>query len=111
MMKNIVLTKLWQHVSAAISLTLISAFQVLIFVLFYRPHLELYEQDNMGFMQQFFVQCTKDCEKMEIRLPRKCTLLGLTYILLLPTSALPASILFTVTQFISSTFTMRHKMK
>ena len=48
---------------------------------------------------------------MDVWLPRNLTVLGLTYILLLPTLALLASILLVVTQIISYMETMAKEMK
>ena len=106
MMKNIMLANLGQHVSATIILTWITTFQVLVSVLFYNPHLELAEQDNMGVAQQVFGQWTKDCENREVCIPQKLIVLGLTSILLLPNSALPESISLAETQLIYSMVTI-----
>ena len=84
-MNYIVFLDLEQHVSAATPLTRISIFQVLRSSLFSKPHLELADQDKKGVTQQVFGQCTKDCEKVDICLPRNLTVLGLPYILLPPT--------------------------
>ena len=92
MMNVIVLTNLGQHGSATIPQTRIIIFQVLGLALFYNPYLELSEHEKRGFTQQVFGQLTKEFEKMEIWLPNNLIVTGLTYILLIPTSALPASI-------------------
>ena len=62
-------------------------------------------------MQQVLGQGTKDCEKIEICIPQKLTLTGLTSILLLPNSALPESILLAATHTIYSMVTMTQQMK
>jgi len=111
MMNDIVLAKLGQQVNADVPLTRIAIFQVLGSALFYNPQMELAELEKRGVTQQVFGQWTKDCEKMERWLPRKLTVLGLTSILLLPTSALPASISSAVPQLISSIVTMTQQMK
>ena len=48
---------------------------------------------------------------MEIWIPRKSTLPGLRYILILPTSALPASIFLATNHIISSMVTMAQQIK
>ena len=73
--------------------------------------MELAELENRGVTQQVFGQWTKDCEKMEIWPPLKLTVLGLTSILLLPTSALPAFIFSAVPHLISSIVIMTQQMK
>ena len=92
MINSIMLDNIGKHISAATPLTRIALLQVLISVIFYNPHLEFSEQENMDVMQQFFVHFTKECENMEIWLPQKWTVMGLTSILLLPTSYLTTSI-------------------
>ena len=97
MMNNIVMSNIGQHVSDTTPLTLIAIFQVLRSVLFYTPQLELDEQENMGVMQQGFVQCTKDCDNMGEMPHMKLIFLGLASITLLPISALHVSILLAET--------------
>ena len=92
-MINIVLAKLGQYVSAATTLTFIVLLHVLELVLFYNPQLKISEQGKRGVTQKGFGQWTKECENMEIYPPQKLTVLGLTYILLLTTSSLPAYML------------------
>ena len=75
MMNSTVLANMGQHVSAAIPLTPISILQVLRLALLYNPHLELSEQGKRGVTHQVFCQWNKCCEKMEIWLPRKWTVL------------------------------------
>ena len=111
MINSIMLDNIGKHISAATPLTRIALLQVLISEIFYNPHLEFSEQENMDVMQQFFVHFTKECENMEIWLPQKLTLLGLTYILPLPTLALPASTLLAKMKLISLVVTMSQNMK
>ena len=98
MMNNIVLAKMGQHVSASIPLTWINIFQVLILALFYNTYLGLDEKDNRGVIQQDFGHWTNDYENMYSWLPKKITVLVLTSIILLPTSALTSSILVAAAQ-------------
>ena len=108
---GIVFTKLGRHVSSAIPLTRITIFQVLGSEFFYNPQPELAEQENRCVTQQCFGQWTKHCEKTEMWFSRNLTVLRLTSVLLLTTSALPASILVAATHLISYMVNMTHKMK
>ena len=63
-MKKHLLAKLRHNFSAAIPLTWIAIFQVLLLVLLYNLQMELDEQDNRVFTQQVFVHFAKDCENM-----------------------------------------------
>ena len=110
-MNYIGLANLDQHVSAAIPLTGIAIFQVLGLELLYNTHMYLAEQEKRRVMQQVFGQLTKDCKKMEIWPPQKLTVLLIMYILLIPTSVLPAFILLVATQIISSIVIIKQKMK
>ena len=110
-MNKIVLANLGQQVNADLLLTRIAIFQVFVSALFYNLQMELSELENRGVARQVFSQWTKECEKMERCPPRKLTVLGLTYILLLSTAALPASISSAVHQLISSIVIMTQKMK
>jgi len=111
MMNDIALAKLGQQVSAENPSTRIAVYQVLGSALYYNPQLELAELEKRGVTGQVFAQWTKDCEKMEKWLPRKLTVLGLTSILLLPTSSLPASVGQSIPQLIAAVVTMTERMK
>ena len=92
LINEIALAKLGQQVSSEIPLTRIAIFQVLGSSLFYNPVLQLTEFEKRAATQQVFQQWMKDSEKMERWLPRKLTVLGLTSILQIPTSAMPPSV-------------------
>eukprot|EP00566_Odontella_aurita_P002311 CAMPEP_0113571984 /NCGR_PEP_ID=MMETSP0015_2-20120614/25852_1 /TAXON_ID=2838 /ORGANISM="Odontella" /LENGTH=1096 /DNA_ID=CAMNT_0000474985 /DNA_START=725 /DNA_END=4015 /DNA_ORIENTATION=+ /assembly_acc=CAM_ASM_000160 len=111
MMNDIALAKLGQQVNAEVPLTRIAVFQVIGSALYYNPQLELAELEKRGVTQQLFAQWMKDCEKMEKWLPRKITVLGLTSILLMPTSALPAAVSSSIPQLIASVVNMTEQMK
>ena len=100
-MNNILLANLGQNVSAAILLTWISIFQVLVLEILCSPHLKLSEQDNRVVAHNIVGQWTKYCKKLDIWITQKLTVMLITYILLLPTSALIASILLVATHLIS----------
>ena len=59
MMNDIVLVNLCQNVSAAILLTWIAIFEVLVLVLFFNLHMELAKQEKRGVTQNVFWQWTK----------------------------------------------------
>lgn len=111
MMNDITLAKLGQQVNNEIPLTRIAIFQVIGSALYYNPQLELAELEKRGVTQQVFAQWLQDSEQMEKWLPRKLTVLGLTSILMLPASQLPASISSSVPQLISAVVSMTEKMK
>ena len=69
------------------------------------------EHDKRGVMQQVFEQHNNYYEKMDMWPTKKLTVMGLTYILLLPTSVIPTSILLSDTRLASSMATMTHNMK
>jgi hypothetical protein len=99
-MNEIALGKLGQQVNTEIPLTRFSIFQVLGSALYYQPQLELMELEKRSVTQQVFTQWIIDADKMERWLPRKLTVLGLSSILSLPTSTLPASIISLLPQLI-----------
>ena len=111
MMNDITLAKLGQQVNNEVPLTRIAIFQVIGSALYYNPQLELAELEKRGVTQQVFAQWVQDAEQMEKWLPRKLTVLGLTSILMLPASQLPASISASVPQLISAVVSMTEKMK
>ena len=110
-MNIILLDRLGKNVSAEIPLTRIAIFHVFISVLFYNPQMELAEQEKRVVTPQVSSQWTKDSENIERWLPQKLTVLVLTSIILLPTSALHASIFLAATQLISLMVTMTQQMK
>ena len=69
------------------------------------------EQEKRGVAQQVFGQWNKYCNIKERCLPRKFTVLGITYILLLSTSALPRYIFLSETHLISLMVTMTQNLK
>ena len=64
-----------QKFSAMIPLACINIFQVLGLAIFCNPQLELDEQEKRVFTQTVFEHWTKDCDKMEVWLSQKFTVL------------------------------------
>jgi len=91
-MNDIVLGKLGQQVNAESALTRVSVYQVLGSALYYNPQLELLELEKRGVTQQVFGKWMSDAERMDRWLPRKLTVLGLSSILTMPVTSMPASI-------------------
>ena len=110
-MNDIVLAKLGQQVNSDVPLTRIAIFQVIGSALHYNPQLELAELEKRGVTQQVFTQWMKDAEKMERWLPRKLTVIGLTSVLHVPTSMLPATVSSSIPQLVSAAVTMAERMK
>ena len=108
---EIVLGKLGQQVNEQIPLTRISIYQVLGSALYYNPQLELVELEKRGVTQQVFGKWIADTEAMDRFLPRKLTVLGLTSILTLPTTAMPASVAASLHQLIHVAATTALKIK
>mmetsp|Transcript_108 Transcript_108/g.167 ORF Transcript_108/g.167 Transcript_108/m.167 type:complete len:1061 (-) Transcript_108:259-3441(-) len=108
---EISLGKLGQQVNADVPLTRIAVYQVLGSALYYNPNLELMELEKRGVTQQVFSKWMKDIDTIDRWLPRKLTVLGLTAILVLPTSSLPASISSFIPQLIASVVKVAEAMK
>ena len=89
---EISLGKLGQQIQAKSALTRISVYQVLGSALYYNPQLQLAEMEKRAVTGQVFAKWLQDVEQMEKWLPRKLTVLGISSIFLLPTSAMPQSI-------------------
>jgi hypothetical protein len=90
-LNEIVLAKLGQQVNAEVPITRISIYQVLGSALYYNPTLELVELEKRGVTQQVLTKWMQDADSMDRWLPQKLTVLGLTGLLILPTTALPPS--------------------
>ena len=99
-MNKIVLAKLGQYASAAIPLTWIAILHMLVLELFNNPHLELATQERRDVTKKVLVSGIM-----------KLTVTGPTYILLLPTSAVPESTSLAATQLIYLMVTMTHNIK
>lgn len=108
---EVVLGKLGQQINEEVSSTRVAIYQVLGSALYYNPALELAQLESRGVTQQVFSKWMKDAESMEKWLPRRLTVLGLTAILSLPTSSLPASVASAVPQLIIACVTMTIKLK
>jgi len=106
-----VLAKLGTSILDKIPLTRISIFQVIGSALHYNPQLALAELEKRGVTAQVFAQWMTDSEEMDTWLPRKITVLGLSSILLIPTSSLPSTISSAVPQLITSVTGMMEKMQ
>lgn len=108
---EVVLGKLGQQINEEVSTTRVAIYQVLGSALYYNPALELAQLESRGVTQQVFSKWMKDAESMEKWLPRRLTVLGLTAILSLPTSSLPASVAGAVPQLIIACVNMTIKLK
>lgn len=110
-LNEIVLAKLGQQVTAEVPTTRISIYQVLGSALYYNPTLELLELEKRGVTQQVFTKWMQDADSMERWLPRKLTVLGLTAILVLPSTALPASMAGSIPPIIHTVVKLALRMK
>lgn len=111
LINDITLAKLGQQVKNENPLSRIMCFQVLGAALWYNSLLELQELEKRQVTHQVVLQWTTDSEKMEKWLPRKLSVLGLTSIMLLPTSSLPQSINSFLPQLITTVVQITENMK
>ena len=105
------LGKLGQQVNADVPVTRISIYQVLGSALHYNPELELVELEKRGVTQQVFTTWIKDAEAMDLWLPRKLTVLGMSSILKIPAAQMPAFIQQSLPALIDSMVRMSLKLQ
>mmetsp|Transcript_4901 Transcript_4901/g.7219 ORF Transcript_4901/g.7219 Transcript_4901/m.7219 type:complete len:1062 (+) Transcript_4901:138-3323(+) len=111
LVNDITLAKLGQQVKNKNPLTRIVCFQVLGAALWYNSLLELQELEKRVVTQQVFSQWIQDSDKMEKWLPRKLSVLGLTSIILLPTSSLPQTVSSSLPRVIAAVVKITENMK
>lgn len=108
---EVALGKLGQQVNLEAPTTRISVYQVLGSALYYHTQLELVELEKRGVTQQVLNKWVTDAEKMERWLPRKITVLGLSSILTIPLTTLPASITSSIPHLIHTVTKMALALK
>jgi len=111
LINDIVLAKLGQQMNIDSPLTRISLFQIIASALLYNPQLEVEELEKRGVLSFVFAQWIIDAKKMEKWLPRKLTVLGLSSVLHLPTSAMPASLSSSLPQIVATAVDMVNIMQ
>jgi len=108
---DISLPKLGRQAANPNPLTRIAIFSVLGSALYYNPQLELEELEKRGVTTQVLQQWMKDMEHMDRWIPRKMTVMGLSAILQLPTSSMPASVIGVLPQLLSSVIMVCNAMQ
>lgn len=108
---DISLPKLGRQAANPNPLTRIAIFSVLGSALYYNPKLELEELEKRGVTAQVLQQWMKDMEHMDRWIPRKMTVMGLSAILQLPTSSMPASVTSVLPQLLSSVIMVCNAMQ
>ena len=108
---EIVLGKLGQQLNNDIPTTRFSIYQVLGSALYYHPELELVELEKRGVTAQVFHKWMEDIAKMDRYLPKNLTVLGFGSIFLLPTSAMPQSLVSVLPQLVHTVVRLSLAMK
>lgn len=106
-----VMSKLGQQAGAKFPHTRIAIFQVIGSCLHYDPVLELAELEKRNVTSQVLAQWSTDLEAMEKWLPQQISVLGLSSILQIPTSAMPASVSGSIVPLITMLTKLSTKMK